>query len=352
MKSLLYKALQYCAVFATLFCLSSNIYAEPSHHHAHSHQHKHTQHPSKESTAKISSHPIAHSHHTHSPHAAHHPTKKTRFHPRVHAVAAQSTQEDNESIRIDGAASSSASGPIESNLNLPVPTAFQDNEINSESSFANTSNSDTVDENSAPETTHEKLVGLIHRAISVLHHTSYRMGGSYFDLSRGIYEEDCSGYVDQLLNRAEPDAYASLTQWTHSSKPSSFDYYDFFKKLPDSNWHFWQKIKDVARLKPGAILVFRYHGRSRLHSGGHVMVVMSQPVPVENQSDTFLVKVSDSAYSGHSNDTRATHTSGVGIGTLLLKVNPFTREPNAFSWKLTGWLEHADVAMAEPVTPA
>lgn len=213
-------------------------------------------------------------------------------------------------------------------------------------------NNNPLEENTTPLTTRARLVALIHRAIEGLHHTSYRLGGSYFDLSRGIYEEDCSGYVDQLLNLAEPQAYASLTHWTHSNKPSSFDYYDFFKKLPNNSWRFWQKIKDVARLKPGAILVFRYYGHSRYGSGGHVMVVMSEPVPIENHADTFLVRVSDSANSGHSDDTRARHTSGIGIGTLLLKVNPFTHEPTAYAWKLSGWLEHADVAMAEPITPA
>ena len=56
------------------------------------------------------------------------------------------------------------------------------------------------------------------------------------------------------------------------------------------------------------------------------MVVMSKPIPSD---DAYLVRVADSAPSGHSQDTRQSHTSGIGIGTLLLKVNPKTGKPSS-----------------------
>jgi hypothetical protein len=327
------------------FALNHPVHSQRAHKHAHA------------SHAQI--------HSLHHRHLSHH-----KNHSAIHASYHHSKLKNNESVenyklqgnQIDDNLETKLSTPeTNTNINLPVPSVFQRSasqettEGHAENvSFENDSSlGQESDSNSTlAQTTKQRLVSLVNRAIGALHHTSYRLGGQYFDLSRGIYEEDCSGYVDQLLNRAEPDAYATLTEWTHTTKPSSFDYYDFFRKLPDQSWHFWQKVRDVARLKPGAIMVFRYHGHSRYGSGGHVMVVMSQPIPVENHDDTFLVRVSDSAQSGHSDDTRARHTSGVGIGTLLLKVNPFTHEPNAYAWKLSGWLEHVDVAMAQPVTPA
>jgi len=323
-------------------------------HHSHSkHVHKHIHHAVLKNRTSHHEQTLRHKRHHVVYHSHHH-----------HSTLKKNNVNEEQNITNNNLADDlNTNMPLKetkSDINLPVPSVFQGSNSaqTSEGQFNNINMEDNTSLDtespspSPPETTRQRLVSLVNRAIGVLHHTSYRFGGGYFDLSRGIYEEDCSGYVDQLLNRAEPEAYAALTQWTHSSKPSSFDYYDFFRKLPDQSWHFWQKIKDVGRLKPGAILVFRYHGRSRFGAGGHVMVVMSQPIPVENHDDTFLVRVSDSANSGHSDDTRAQHTSGVGIGTLLLKVNPFTREPNAYAWKLSGWLEHVDVAMAQPVTPA
>ena len=108
-------------------------------------------------------------------------------------------------------------------------------------------------------------------------------------------------------------------------------------------------MEDVEGLRPGDILVFRYRGSHRhSHSGGHVMVVMNQPV---RQGNMYLVSVADSASSGHSQDTRTgVHSSGVGIGTLLLRINPKTGQPAAYAWKIGAqWRSNVNFAMARPM---
>ena len=76
------------------------------------------------------------------------------------------------------------------------------------------------------------------------------------------------------------------------------------------------------------------------------MVVMNKPV-LDN--DALLVQVSDSAFSGHSDDTRLAHNSGVGIGTLLLKVNTYTGQPSAYAWEFNSpWKNRVNIAMARP----
>ena len=64
----------------------------------------------------------------------------------------------------------------------------------------------------------------------------------------------------------------------------------------------------------------------------------------------FLVRVADSAPVGHGNDTRPSNRSGIGIGTLLLKINDLTGRPLAFAWRAGAyWNSHVDFAMARPV---
>jgi hypothetical protein len=197
----------------------------------------------------------------------------------------------------------------------------------------------------ATETEHG-IVALIHKAIASLHQTHYRYGGNYFNMSNGIYELDCSDYVDDLLKISQPRAYEDLADSTHTEKPTSNDYYQFFNNLSDDNsGHYWQRVDDVESLKPGDILVFSNYG-----GGGHVMVVMDTPTPALSDDSAYFVKVSDSASSRHSDDTRPSHASGIGIGTLLLKENPETGEPSAYAWTVDSGWDRVRIAMAEPVS--
>ncbi len=110
--------------------------------------------------------------------------------------------------------------------------------------------------------------------------------------------------------------------------------------------HYWNKVDNVKELQPGDILVFRNNKNSHTGVSGHVMVVMNKPTRIQ---DAFMVRVTDSASSGHSQDTRLPHTSGIGIGTMQIKVNPDTGEPSAYAWKLGSTFEHhVNFAMARP----
>jgi len=199
----------------------------------------------------------------------------------------------------------------------------------------------------------QSLAQLADRTVQTLRHTMYKLGGTHFDSSKGVYEIDCSGYVDNLLHQANPQAYSSLSEWSKTFRPTSKDYYDFFNRLPRNNWGYWHKIGGVHELQPGDILVFRYKNKNSKRVGGHVMVVMDKPTPDRSAPNVFWVNVADSAASGHTNDTRPAHTSGVGIGALLLKVNPGTNVPNAYAWRAgAAWKHDMNFVMAEPVNKA
>jgi hypothetical protein len=195
----------------------------------------------------------------------------------------------------------------------------------------------------------QKLVNLAGQTVRNLRQTSYKFGGNYFDTSRGVYKLDCSAYVNNLLEEANPRAYSSLTEWSRTYKPNSSNYYDFFNRLPSSNWGYWHKISQVDQLAAGDILVFRYSSLKHRSAGGHVMVVMGKPTVASGAPNVFWVSVADSAASGHSDDTRPAHTSGVGIGKLLLKVNPNTKQVDAYAWKAgSNWKHNTKFVMASP----
>lgn len=193
----------------------------------------------------------------------------------------------------------------------------------------------------------KRLVAFVKKTVDTLHYSYYKLGGSQFDSKRGIYVVDCSGYVDNILEAVNPDAYLSLVNSTGADKPTTQHYFDFFNRLGYRNNNYWKKIEDVEKLDAGDILVFRNTSRYRRTMGGHVMVVMDKPVW---DDDYYQVRVADSAPSGHSKDTRSNDYSGIGIGTLFLKVNPKTGKPFAYAWKEgANWKRNVKFAMARPV---
>jgi hypothetical protein len=193
----------------------------------------------------------------------------------------------------------------------------------------------------------DRLVNFVNSTVDTLRYSVYKLGGRKFDTSRGIYILDCSDYVDNILQAVYPNAYGNLVNSTGTEKPTSQHYYHFFSKLDDESNRYWNRIDDVDQLRPGDILVFRTKNRTGSETGGHVMVVMNKPTSDEN---VFIVRVADSAPSGHSDDTRQANASGIGVGNLMLKVNPNTGEPKAYAWKEgSRWKNNVNFAMARPV---
>lgn len=194
----------------------------------------------------------------------------------------------------------------------------------------------------------QRLVKFVHMTVNNQQYSAYKLGGTKFDASNGIYVLDCSNYVDHVLEEVSPRAYSSLVTSTGADKPNSKNYYNFFTRLSHKSRGAWNKIENVSQLRPGDILVFRYISSLRHRAaGGHVMIVMNKPI---RETNTYLVRIADAAPSGHSEDTRLPHDSGIGIGTMLLKVNPSTGQPFAYAWKLgSRWKKNVTFAMARPV---
>lgn len=202
------------------------------------------------------------------------------------------------------------------------------------------------DERTITQAMKDRLVNFVSHTINNLKYTNYKFGGNHFDASKGVYVLDCSAYVDNVLESIHPDAYFDIVDKLGTDRLTSHDYYTFFRSLSEDGSGSWNAVKKVEELEAGDILVFRYKNKKGRITGGHVMVVMDTPV---GDFDTYSVRVADSAPTKHSQDTRYKQ-SGVGIGTLSLKVNPTTGKPYAFAWREGAkWMKNVNFAMARPI---
>lgn len=193
----------------------------------------------------------------------------------------------------------------------------------------------------------KRLVNFVQRMISNLHYSSYKLGGTHFDMRRGVYIVDCSIYVDHILKEVYPHAYSKLVHWSKSKKPTTHHYYHFFNNLSIAPQRYWNPVKHVAQLQPGDILVFRKKKYAGTDRTGHIMIVMDKPVQRNNM---FMLRIADSAPYRHSHDTRQRKNSGIGIGTMVVKVNPHTYQPAAYAWTVgSHWKQNVVFAMARPL---
>ncbi len=196
--------------------------------------------------------------------------------------------------------------------------------------------------------TERQLISFVMQIVTTLHYSVYQFGGSRIDKTHGIYIVDCSSYVDHILKSIYPHAYSKLTTWSGTAKPTTDNFYHYIRQLKNDRTHaHWQSINDVKQLRPGDVLVIRYKNSRGDERGGHIMLVMDKP---SFKNNAFAIRVADSASGGHSKDTRPRHASGVGVGTLLLKINPVTSRPLAYAWKIgSKWETRANFAMARPL---
>lgn len=186
-------------------------------------------------------------------------------------------------------------------------------------------------------------VDFIHNTVSNLTYSSYKLGGSRFDISRGIYIVDCSSYIDRILKVTHPAAFSRLATWSGNANPTTNDYYHYFQEIADGPQKHWLPIEDIGSLRPGDVIVFRYNQNTK----GHIMILMDKP---KRKANTVSIRVTDSAPIGHSQDTRKRRVSGIGIGTMMVKIHPKTSKPYAYAWQIgSPWRKNVAFAMARPV---
>lgn len=203
----------------------------------------------------------------------------------------------------------------------------------------------------SPKQTHleNKLTAEINRLIPGVRSDHYAYGDNVFEPAKGKYRLDCSRYIDHLLSNANPAAYHRICKSTKTTLPNSVDYYNFIaglsKKSAEGHWY---RVDGIANLVPGDIIVFQKPRMNGHHGYGHVMVVMSKPRRDPNNHAAYFVTISDSAMSGHNHDTRRRNQSGIGVGTILVRVHRFSGQPFAIAWKCGVHWEKGSIVLGRP----
>jgi hypothetical protein len=138
--------------------------------------------------------------------------------------------------------------------------------------------------------------------------------------SEGIYDMDCSGFVDYLLKRVAPEQYAYLPIEPGHPRPRAAMYFDFLNGLPGNPVPGWKSINRLAEAQRGDIIAWALATSTQKPGDtGHVVIVATAPVLIN--SGQYGVSVYDSSGIHHDDDTRPKTTSGIGKGVITFRVD-------------------------------
>jgi len=165
--------------------------------------------------------------------------------------------------------------------------------------------------------------------------TSYYSHTTYMNESTGTRRTDCSGFVGYALNRVLPDAYAKVPH-PDTYKPLADDWYNYlstrYTTASTQSTPRWRKIVKAMDLKPGDVVVWLTPDNVTSENTGHIMIVNGYPKAGRSDKNEVLVPIIDSTTAPHANDSRGTTMTGVGSGTIGLKVDSYGK-PTGYYWR-------------------
>jgi hypothetical protein len=171
------------------------------------------------------------------------------------------------------------------------------------------------------------------RELSILTYSTYDHTTSV-DESIGQFIYDCSGFVGYDLTKAMPDALATISAASGTTRPLAKDFEAFFAAIPvGGKTGRWHRVVRAADLIPGDVVAWLKPADVTSSNTGHVLIVR---LPVSNnpkRSDEWLVPITDSTSTPHgATDSRTlAGTTGLGTGTIGLLVNS-SGVPVGYRW--------------------
>jgi hypothetical protein len=151
---------------------------------------------------------------------------------------------------------------------------------------------------------------------------------THVDEARGVFEYDCSGFVNYTLKAVAATPFTEVSELR--TRPNARTYHDFFRATPKSSSH-WRAVERATEIQRGDLIVWLEPQDVDSTNTGHIVIAVATPA-VDPAKTHLSVDVIDSARSGHgSTDTRAKGESGLGKGPIVLELDP-TGKPRAFRW--------------------
>jgi hypothetical protein len=198
-----------------------------------------------------------------------------------------------------------------------------------------------ADETVAPGQSLSRSIDAEARRVLAHVKTSSYSHTTHIDESQGLYEVDCSGFVDLVLKAVASKSLSQLDSRRSHKRPLADDYEQTFENAASNPGPAWQNVGRVGDARPGDIIAWKNpaHKTGEHTNTGHVMVIDSRPIEdssgsryAQNSGTTYRLAVIDSTSSPHGFDTRPEGQSGVGRGTIWLVVDS-AGKPIGYRWK-------------------
>lgn len=150
------------------------------------------------------------------------------------------------------------------------------------------------------------------------------------DPYKGLYEVDCSGFVNNILKEQKLlNALFEIQNFINSQEniphpiyldPWPLHYVLFISSQTPKKY--WQTIWDVKLLQPGDIIAYYSASNKNLSSehGQHVMIV-SDAIKCAPDSSCIWVPIFDSTKKPHGSSDIRENGNGIGQGTIGLEIN-------------------------------
>jgi hypothetical protein len=166
---------------------------------------------------------------------------------------------------------------------------------------------------------------------------------THIDKTAGVFDLDCSGFVDHLVKQVAREQYDQLPIEPGHTRPRAEVYYHFFVELARTPEPGWKAVSRFAELRRGDLIAWKKETAAQeTGDTGHVMVVGAAPTRLGNGS--YRLTVYDSTNSPHDNDTRAPGADGIGRGDLFFYVNA-QDAPIAFQFSSQRQVHDAPISM-------
>jgi hypothetical protein len=163
------------------------------------------------------------------------------------------------------------------------------------------------------------------------------------DQAEGVYDMDCSGFVDYLLKRFAPAQFALIPVESGHARPRAkifFQLFDGLRENPVPGWSAVDRLTDVRR---GDIIAWELATATEAPGDtGHVIIAAGQPV--RKRENIYSLEVYDSSGIRHDNDSRPPGTSGIGKGTINFKIDP-TGKAIAFQFNSAAHFHEEPIAI-------
>ncbi|HKY62194.1 MAG TPA: hypothetical protein VJR29_02155 [bacterium] len=155
--------------------------------------------------------------------------------------------------------------------------------------------------------------------------TSVYNANTKVDLKKGIFEFDCSGMVNWILERSAPTAFAELK----AERPRVIEYVKALKAIPANQPSAgWRRIAKIADAEPGDVIAWPTPDWYPSNATGHMGILVAKPEAVDGG---YLLRLADSTSYPHGDDSREGGT-GFGYGTVLITVDAKTGAGTGQGW--------------------